>query len=42
MDSEEVRSTEQWKAERSAHEMRADALVEARRRRAARGERDPV
>jgi hypothetical protein len=42
MDGEEVRSAEQWKAERSAHEMRADALVEARRRRAARGERDPV
>ena len=40
--SEEVRSAEQWKAERAAHEMRADLLVEARRRRAACGERDPV
>lgn len=31
-----------WRARRAAHEARADRLVEARRERARRGERDPV
>ena len=32
----------EWRARRSAHEARADRLVEARRERAQKGERDPV
>jgi hypothetical protein len=42
MGSEEVRAATQWQAEKAVHEKRADALVDARRQRAARGERDPV
>lgn len=34
--------SEVWRARRAAHEARADRLVEARRARALRGERDPV
>lgn len=40
--SEELFSAARWQAEKAAHEKRADALVDARRQRAARGERDPV
>ncbi len=32
----------EWRARRAAHEARADRLVEARRERAQKGERDPV
>ena len=32
----------EWRARRTAHESRADRLVEARRERAQKGERDPV
>ena len=32
----------EWRARRAAHESRADRLVEARRERAQKGERDPV
>ncbi len=39
---EEVRAAALWQVEKAAHEKRADALVDARRQRAARGERDPV
>ena len=39
---EVVLSPEDWRAQRAAHEQRADTLVETRRQRAALGEHDPV
>ncbi len=40
--SQVVLDPAEWRARRSAHEARADRLVEARRERAQKGERDPV
>ncbi len=40
--SQVVLGPAEWRARRSAHEARADRLVEARRERAQKGERDPV
>jgi hypothetical protein len=40
--SQEVLGPAAWRARRDAHEARADRLVEARRERARKGERDPV
>ncbi len=40
--SQVVRGPAEWRARRAAHESRADRLVEARRARAQKGERDPV
>ena len=40
--SQVVLGPAEWRARRAAHEARADRLVEARRARAQKGERDPV
>ena len=40
--SQVVLGPAEWRARRAAHEARADRLVEARRERAQKGERDPV
>jgi hypothetical protein len=40
--SQVVLNPAEWRARRAAHESRADRLVEARRERAQKGERDPV
>ena len=40
--SQVVLGSVEWRARRAAHEARADRLVEARRSRAQKGERDPV
>jgi hypothetical protein len=40
--SQVVLGPAEWRARRAAHEARADRLVEARRARARKGERDPV
>ncbi len=40
--SQVVLGSAEWRARRAAHEARADRLVEARRLRARKGERDPV
>jgi hypothetical protein len=40
--SQVVLGPAEWRARRAAHESRADRLVEARRARAQKGERDPV
>jgi hypothetical protein len=40
--SQVVLGPAEWRARRAAHELRADRLVEARRERAQKGERDPV
>ena len=40
--SQVVLGPAEWRARRAAHEARADRLVEARRSRAQKGERDPV
>jgi len=40
--SQVVLGPAEWRARRAAHESRADRLVEARRERAQKGERDPV
>ncbi|MEI6793861.1 MAG: 3-methyladenine DNA glycosylase [Verrucomicrobiota bacterium] len=40
--SQVVLGSAEWRARRAAHEARADRLVEARRERAQKGERDPV
>lgn len=39
---EVILSSADWRAQRTAHERRAEALVEGRRQRAALGEREPV